>query len=151
MKNNHRLLYILILAGAMSSCSKTFLDRPSLNGPTEDTYYKTAAQVENATGFLYNQPWYNYLDKAYHCIGEVYSGNMLTSAGDPNYGSNAYVYMTVQGTDGQDLNAWTALYQVAGNATVLLNTLQQVGTADYLTQGEAECQFIRGSAYFYIG
>jgi hypothetical protein len=76
---------------------------------------------------------------------------MLTSAGDPNYGSNAYVYMTVEGTDGQDLNAWTAIYQVAGTATVLLNTLKQVGNTDYLQQGEAECRFIRGAAYFYIG
>ena len=127
------------------------MDRPSLNGPTEDTYYATADQVESATGFLYNQPWYNYLDKAYHCIGEVYSGNMLTSAGDANYGNNTYVYMTVTANDGQLLNAWTAFYQVAGNATVLLNTLKQKGTAAYLIQGEAECSFIRGAAYFNIG
>lgn len=150
MKNN-KIIYILVLAGALSSCKKSFLDQPSQNGPTVDTYYTTADQVNNATGFLYNQPWYNYLDKAYHCIGEVYSGNMLTSAGDPNYGSNAYVYMTVEGTDGQDLNAWNSLYQVAGNATVLLNTLKQKGNAPYLLQGEAECQFIRGATYFYIG
>ena len=149
--NKNKFLYVLMLAAVLASCKKSFLERPSLNGPTEDTYYKNAAQVEAATGFLYNQPWYNYLDKAYHCIGEVYSGNMLTSAGDPNYGSNAYVYMTVEGTDGQDLNAWTSLYQVAGNATVLLNTLKAEGTADYLLQGVAECQFMRGAAYFYIG
>jgi starch-binding outer membrane protein, SusD/RagB family len=150
MKNN--ITYItLLLAGTLASCSKSFLDRPSQNNPTEDTYYTTAAQVNAATGFLYNQPWYGYIDKAYHCIGEVYSGNMLTSAGDPNYGNNTYVYMTVESTDGQDLNAWTAFYQVAGNATVLLNTLKQKGNATYLLQGEAECEFIRGAAYFYIG
>jgi hypothetical protein len=149
MKRNY--LYILMLAGTLSSCSKSFLDRPSLNNPTEDTYYTTAAQVEAATGFLYNQPWYNYLDKAYHCIGEIYSGNMISSAGDPNYGNNSYVYMTVSPNDGQVLNAWTAFYQVAGNATVLLNTLKQKGSAPYLQQGEAECEFIRGAAYFYIG
>jgi starch-binding outer membrane protein, SusD/RagB family len=140
-----------MLAGGLTSCSKSFLDRPNLNAPTEDTYYGNATQVENATGFLYNQPWYNYLDKAYHCIGEVYSGNMMTSAGDANYGNNTYVYMTVESTDGQDLNAWTSFYQVAGNATVLLNTLQQKGSAEYLVQGEAECRFIRGAAYFDIG
>jgi hypothetical protein len=145
-----QFLYTMMLATGLASCSKSFLDRPSLNNPTVDTYYANATQVQNATGFLYNQPWYNYIDKAYHLIGEVYSGNMYTS-GDPNYGGNTYVFMTVGATDGQDLNAWTSFYQVAGNATVLLNTLQQKGNADYLIQGQAECRFIRGAAYFDIG
>jgi hypothetical protein len=149
--NKNKILYTLMLAGGLTSCSKSFLNRPSLNNPTEADYYVNATQVEAATGFLYNQPWYNYLDKAYACIGEVYSGNLLSSAGDPNYGNNTYVYMTVGATDGQDLNAWTAFYQVAGNATVLLNTLKQIGNADYLQQGVAECEFIRGAAYFDIG
>ncbi len=150
MTQKSSLLYLGLLALGLSSCSKSFLNRPNQNAPTEATYYTNATEVNNATGYLYNQPWYNYLDKAYHCIGEVYSGNMLTSAGDPNYGNNTYVYMTVAATDGQDLNAWNSFYQVAGNATVLYNTLVQKGSADYLLQGEAECRFIRGAAYFDI-
>src|SRR5690606_42076223 len=78
----------------LSGCSKDFLDRPSPNVPTLDTYYVNAEQVNGATALLYNQVWYNYMDKAFHCIGEVLSGNMLTSAGDANYGFNSYVYFT---------------------------------------------------------
>jgi hypothetical protein len=110
----------------MSSCSKEFLNRPSLNSPTIDNYYTNADQVEGATSLLYNQAWYNWVDKALHCVGEVYGGNMMTSAGDPNYGNNTYVYFTVQSTDGQNLNAWQSFYKVAGNATVLMNTFQQI-------------------------
>lgn len=136
------------------ACKKAFLDRPSQNNPTLDTYYNNADQVNAATSFLYNQVWYNYMDKAYHTIGEVLSGNMLTSAGDPNYGLNTYVYFTVQSTDGQLLNAWQSFYKVAGNATVLLNTFQQkkglVTNSEYLDQGIAEARFIRGVAYFNI-
>src|ERR1700710_1726857 len=95
-----QLIYIPFVLLLLSSCSKSFLDRPSLNNPILTDYYTNAAQVQGATGLLYNQVWYNWLDKAFHCIGEVYSGNMLTSAGDPNYGSNTYVYFTVQSTDG---------------------------------------------------
>lgn len=139
---------------ATLSCKKTFLDRPSQNNPTLDTYYNTAEEVNAATSFLYNQVWYEYMDKAYHTIGEVLSGNMLTSAGDPNYGLNTYVYFTVQSTDGQLLNAWRSFYKVAGNATVLMNTLQQkkalVSNSAYLDQGIAEARFIRGAAYFNI-
>lgn len=146
--------YIFLGMFLLVSCKKDFLDRPSLNAPTLDTYYNTADEVNGATGFLYNQPWYNFMDKAFNCIGDVMSGNLLTSAGDPNYGNNTYLYMTVQSTDGQDLYAWQAFYKVAGNATVLINTFQQKATQvedpGYLEQGIAEARFIRAAAYFYI-
>ncbi|MEN9570192.1 MAG: hypothetical protein RL172_1423 [Bacteroidota bacterium] len=144
---------LLLLTGV--ACKKTFLDKPSQNVPTLDTYYVNAEQVNGATALLYNQVWYNYIDKAFHCIGEVLAGNMLTSAGDPNYGFNTYVYFTVQSTDGQVLNAWQACYKVAGNATVLANTFEQKkglvsGDKAYLDRGIAEARFIRGAAYFQI-
>ncbi len=151
MKN--KLSYITIFLITLASCSKSFLNRPSLNNPTVDNYYTTAAQVQAATGILYNQVWYNWLDKAFHCIGEVYGGNMMTSAGDPNYGNNTYVYFTVQSTDGQNLLAWQAFYKVAGNATVLMNTFQQIrneNNASFIDPGIAEARFIRGVAYFFI-
>ncbi len=152
MKN--KIIYISIASIILiTSCSKNYLNRPSLNGPTLDNYYTNADQVEGATALLYNQVWYNWLDKAFHCIGEVYGGNMLTSAGDPNYGNNSYVYFTVSATDGQDLLSWQAFYKVAGNATVLINTLQQARTdanASYFDPGIAEARFIRGVAYFFI-
>lgn len=151
---NYKFIYIIIGAFFFTSCKKEFLNQPSLNAPTLDNYYTSAEQVQRATGFLYNQPWYSFMDKAFHCIGEVYSGNMLTSAGDPNYGNNTYVFMTVQATDGQDLYAWQAFYKVAGNATVLINTFKQkkaqVKDDSYLDVGIAEARFIRGVAYFYI-
>ena len=157
MKNKNLIYTALIVLLISAGCKKSFLERPSLNSPTLDNYYTTPEQVYAATGFLYNQPWYNYLDKAYHCIGEVLSGNMLTSAGDPNYGFNSFVYFTVSSTEGQLLNAWQSCYKVAGNATVLLNTLQQKkdATSDAvliaaLNQGIAEARFMRAAAYFNI-
>jgi hypothetical protein len=151
MKN--KLLYITIVLVIFTSCKKSFLNRPSLNNPTVDNYYTTAEQVQGATSLLYNQVWYNWLDKAFHCIGEVYGGNMLTSSGDPNYGNNTYVYFTVQSTDGQDLLAWQSFYKVAGNATVLINTFKEIrseANASFIDQGIAEAKFIRGVAYFFI-
>jgi len=149
-----KIKYSFILVVMLASCKKDFLNLPSRNQPTLDNYYTNAQQVQGATSLLYNQVWYNYIDKAFHCIGEVLSGNMLTSAGDPNYGNNTYVYFTVQSTDGQDLYAWQAFYKVAGNATVLMNTLQQkraqVSDPSFIDEGIAESRFIRGVAYFDI-
>lgn len=152
MKN--KIIYPLLLLVVLASCKKSFLDLTNPNGPTLDNYYTTADQVNGATALLYNQPWGGYMDKAFNCIGDVLSGNMLTSAGDANYGNNTYVYFTVQATDGNDLLAWEANYKVAGNATVLMNTFQQklAGVSDrsFLKEGIAEAQFIRGVAYFNI-
>jgi starch-binding outer membrane protein, SusD/RagB family len=148
-----KIIFIPLILIAMVSCKKSYLDRPSLNTPTADNYYTSAEKVQGATSLLFNQVWYNWLDKAFHCIGEVYGGNMLTSAGDPNYGNNTYVYFTVQSTDGQDLLAWQAFYKVAGNATVDINTFQQIrneSNAGYIDEGIAEARFIRGVAYFFI-
>ena len=157
MKNKLLISFSLLSILSFMGCKKSFLDKPSLNSPTLDNYYTTPSQVYAATGFLYNQPWYNFLDKAFHCIGEVYSGNMLTSAGDPNYGFNSFVYFTVSSTEGQLLNAWQSCYKVAGNATVLMNTLQQKkdATSDgdliaALNRGIAEARFMRAAAYFNI-
>jgi len=153
MKNRIIKYIPIILIVLISSCKKEFLNRPSLNSPTIDNYYTNIDQVEGATSLLYNQVWYNWVDKAFHCIGEVYGGNMMTSAGDPNYGNNTYVYFTVQSTDGQNLNAWQSFYKVAGNATVLLNTFQQIRSKDnasFIDPGIAEARFIRGVAYFFI-
>ncbi|MDE1191087.1 MAG: RagB/SusD family nutrient uptake outer membrane protein [Arachidicoccus sp.] len=154
MKN--KIVYTFLLLVVLVSCKKSFLDLTNPNGPTLDNYYATADQVQGATAFLYNQPWSSYIDKAFNCIGDILSGNMLSSAGDANYGNNSYVYFTVQATDGNNLLAWQANYKVAGNATVLMTTFQQklaAATAEqqgFLNEGIAEAQFIRGAAYFNI-
>ncbi|MDI9878048.1 RagB/SusD family nutrient uptake outer membrane protein [Flectobacillus longus] len=149
MKKNIIAL-LLAASGLVSSCKEDFLDRPSQNGPTLDTYYTTAAQVNAATGLLYNTIWYEWQDKAYHAIGEVLSGNMYT--GDPKY--NSFANFTVQSTDEQVSRSWYAFYKVAGNATVLIQTFEQkktqVADPSFLTQGVAEARFMRGMAYFYL-
>jgi starch-binding outer membrane protein, SusD/RagB family len=138
---------------ALASCKKDYLDHPSENNPTLDTYYNTAEQVQKATGYLYNSVWYDYQDKAFHAIGETLAGNMLTETG-PNYGSGSYNLFTVLSTDPLVASCWRSLYKVAGTATVLINTFQQkkgkATEAGYLDQGIAEARFMRGAAYFTI-
>ena len=74
MKNS-KIIFLLIITISLASCKKDFLNHPSQNNPTLDTYYNTPEQVQGATGYLYNQVWYDYLDKAFHSIGEVLGGS----------------------------------------------------------------------------
>ncbi len=155
MRNKNKSLYFLIAAIALfASCKKDFINRPSENGPTLDIYYNSPAEVNAATGYLYNAVWSNWEDKAFHAIGEVLGGNALTSSGDVNYGSNSYVYFTILSTDPLVSSSWRSFYKVAGNATVLITTFEQkkgsVSDPAYLDLGIAESRFIRGMAYFDI-
>jgi starch-binding outer membrane protein, SusD/RagB family len=150
---NKYIVYSLIGVAAFTSCKKDYLDHPSDNNPTLDTYYNTADQVQKATGYLYNSVWYDYQDKAFHAIGETLAGNMLTETG-PNYGSGSYNLFTVLSTDPLVASCWRSLYKVAGTATVLINTFQlkksKATEAGYLDAGIAEARFMRGAAYFTI-
>lgn len=148
---NNYIAYWIIGMVALASCSKNFLDHPSDNNPTDDTYYNNAEQVQKATGYLYNSVWYDYQDKAFHAIGETLAGNMLTETG-PNYGGGSYNLFTVLSTDPLVGSCWQSLYKVAGNATVLINLFEQkkskAAETGYLDLGIAEARFMRGAAYF---
>lgn len=72
-------LYALVLTAMLSSCSKDFIDRPSLSGTTTGNYYNNADEVRAATSTLYSGlPWRNYESRAQDAIGDVMSGNMFT-------------------------------------------------------------------------
>lgn len=142
---------VLVVAITVTACSKSFTERPAIDQPTSDNFYTTAEQVKGATGMLYGYPWFDYNDKALHCIGEVLGGNMYT--GDPAYAP--YLNFTVTGTDPRLSEAWNAFYKIVGWANVLINTFEQKksqgGSAAILDPGIAEARFIRGVGFFYIG
>lgn len=153
MKLKIQIIYTAVAIAMLTitfSCKKDFLEKPSRNEPTLETYYDNAAQVRGATGLLYNSVWYEYQDKAFHAIGEVLSGNMYT--GDTKY--NTFLNFSISGTDEQVTRSWYAFYKEAGNATVLINTFEQkklkVSNPSFLVQGIAEARFMRGVAYFYL-
>ena len=94
----YKIIFCLAFITVFTACKKDFIDRPSINNPTLDVYYNTQEEVRGATGYLYNQLWYDYLDKAFHSVGEALGGNMLTENG-PNYGSGVYNNFTFLSTD----------------------------------------------------
>src|SRR5690349_7564047 len=71
---NKIILTLFTAAILVASCKKDFTERPALDTPTVDNYYNTAEQVKGATGTLYGLPWFDYIDKALDCIGEVRAG-----------------------------------------------------------------------------
>lgn len=147
----YKFLYaILIAATIMASCKKSFIDKPALDTPTVDNYYNSADEVRGATGTLYGLPWFDFIDKANDCIGEVRSGNEFTW--DGQYSS--FKNFTTTATDPRLSEAWSAFYKIVGWSNVMINTLEykikQKGDQPFYDAAIAESKFMRGVAYFYI-
>jgi starch-binding outer membrane protein, SusD/RagB family len=139
---------------AAASCKKSFLERPSTSNATLDNFYNNAAEVNGATGLLYNQPWADWFDKAFTSVGDVLGGTVTGVNGNAQY--NSFFNFNIQSTDGLVATTWKACYKAAGTASVLIKSFEQKkavvsGNTAYLDQGITEARFIRGFAYFYIG
>ncbi len=132
-----------------ASCSKDFIDRPSLSGTTTGNYYNSAEEVRAATSTLYSGlPWRNYESRAQDAIGDVMAGNMFS------YTDIDYLNFSLSSASERVAGAWGAFYKIIGYANVMIKTFEEKkaagGNASYLDPALAECHFIRGMVYFYI-
>src|SRR5688572_2564458 len=140
MKRNN--LIIIFFAAALTgvACKKSFLDNPSETGPTTENYYTTAAEVNGATGLLYNSVWNDWSDKAFISVGDVLGGTVTGVQGNAQY--NSFYNFNIQSTDGLIMDTWKSCYKAAGQASVLIHTFEakksQVSNPAFLDVGIAE-------------
>lgn len=148
MKLN-KILVAIIPVFMLASCSESFIERPSLSGTTTGNYYNTRDEVRNATSTLYSGlPWRDFESRAQDAIGDVMSGNMFS------YEDIQFLNLTYSATSERIGGAWKAFYKVLGYANILLNTFEAKktnGGGAFLDPAIAECHFVRGMIYFYIG
>ncbi len=153
MKLKTKIIYAaLVFAGFLSSCSKDFLDRPSLSNINADNFYQTSGDLKLATAALYaGAPWGEWLYTSYLPVGEVLSGNMVLG-----YNGDAAQYnsFSVTGLNGGVIAAWKGMYKVAGQCDATINAINEktpssVAAADK-SQALAEARFIRGYAYYVL-
>ncbi|MFT3945994.1 MAG: RagB/SusD family nutrient uptake outer membrane protein [Agriterribacter sp.] len=150
MKHKKIIAIIVLLAG-LTSCKKTFIDRPSLDGTTLDNYYNTAEEVRGLTSTLYGLPWSGYENRAMDAIGDVMAGNEYTGGNDdPPFLNFSFAATSVRIAD-----AWKVFYKIGGWTSEYINALEQKktmgGDASFIDPAIAECHFFRGTVYFYIG
>ncbi|MBX3255368.1 MAG: RagB/SusD family nutrient uptake outer membrane protein [Chitinophagaceae bacterium] len=150
MKHKKIIAIIVLLAG-LSSCKKTFIDRPSLDGTTLDNYYNTAEEVRGLTSTLYGLPWSGYENRAMDAIGDVMAGNEYTGGND----DPPFINFSFAATSVRIADAWKVFYKIGGWTSEYINALEQKktmgGDASFIDPAIAECHFFRGTVYFYIG
>ncbi|WP_264563576.1 RagB/SusD family nutrient uptake outer membrane protein [Flavobacterium sp. N3904] len=153
MKNFFNIYKLSILAIALfvsGSCSNDFLDRPSEDGISLDSYYSSDAQVAAATNGMYSRTWFQFGNKFFWAISEVGSGNMCTFSSDVNAMRN----FSLTGTDGELANGWQSLWANVAQANSIINFLpERVGSGvsqKVLDNTVGEAYFMRATAYFYL-
>lgn len=145
-------IYAIILSTALlASCKKSFIDRPALDATTLQNYYNTAAEVRSLTSTLYGLPWSGYENRAMDAIGDVMAGNEYTGGSDdPPFLNFSFASTSVRIAD-----AWKVFYKIGGWTSAYMQALEQKkaegGDASFIDPAIAECHFLRGTVYFYIG
>lgn len=148
----HKSIYAILLSTALlASCKKSFIDRPALDATTLQNYYNTKEEVRSLTSTLYGLPWSGYENRAMDAIGDVMAGNEYTGGNDdPPFLNFSFASTSVRIAD-----AWKVFYKIGGWTSAYIQALEQKkaegGDASFIDPAIAECHFLRGTVYFYIG
>ena len=144
-----KFLYIII-AIAFSSCSKDFLDRPSLSQIDVRNFYTTAGELRWATSSLYGgSMWADWNYNCYLPIGEVMSGNMSVGWWDDASQLRSF---TLTGMNGILVSEWKTMYKVIAHCNYTINNIKQYSSVSISDKEKnaalAEAKFIRAYAYY---
>jgi hypothetical protein len=154
-KMKNKIIYaFVILALTAVSCSKDFTVRSSLTSTSVDNSYNTADEVRATTSTLYSGlPWAGFTSRGLDDIGDVMAGNAHSYEGNGDY--RAFVVFSQSSATALVQYCWTAFYKVGGWAASYLQAFELKktlgGDPAILDPAIAECHFMLGVTYFYIG
>jgi hypothetical protein len=156
MKKISKLLFVVLLALAFSSCEK-FLDlKPQSQGIAVDiesndsVLYKSADAVEAALAGVYNDFRNEYFELDYFVNGDAQSDDAYAGADNPaNFQIDDY---NIDATNTNVSRDWAYLYGTIGRANTVINNVDAV-TDPTLTDArkkeiKGEASFIRAVMYF---
>ena len=85
-----------------------FLERPTEDSYTIDSFYKTDEQCFQAANVLYNSPWYDF-QRGFLSIGDVMAGNIYKGADD------VYQNFNINSSNNELKDASNSLWLVNGH------------------------------------
>jgi hypothetical protein len=153
MKSTYKIIIPLLFAVmATVSCSKSFLDRPSLSQITSDNFYKTTSDLRLATAGLYGGAiWFDWNNFPYLGIGDILSGNMLQPY---NNDLVQFTSFSITGDNGQLASTWRCFFKIVAQCNVTINAIKAKAPASIpakdVNAALAEARFIRATAYFHL-
>src|SRR5450759_4256381 len=141
-----KVLVLIMLIFTISACEK-FLNRPTEDSYTIDSFFKTDEQCFEAANVLYNAPWYDF-QRGWVKIGDVMAGNIYYSTDD------VYQAFILTSSNSQLADASNSLWLVNGHCNAVIdNIASKAGpevsqTTKNTVTGEA--MVWKAMAYFYL-
>lgn len=137
------LAVILLTAGA---CEE-FLNRPTEDTYTVDSFYKTDEQCFQAANVLYNAPWYDF-QRGWVKIGDVMAGNIY-------YGSDdVYQAFILTSSNSQLADASNSLWLVNGHCNAVIENIATKSGPEVSEETKntvtGEAMVWKAMAYFYL-
>ena len=140
------MLVLIILIFTISACEK-FLNRPTEDSYTIDSFFKTNEQCFQAANVLYNAPWYDF-QRGWVKIGDVMAGNIYYSTDD------VYQAFILTSSNSQLADASNSLWLVNGHCNAVIDNVDSKAgpnvnqTTKNTVTGEA--MVWKAMAYFYL-
>lgn len=116
--NNYSIItksILVTVAIFLVSACEDFLNRPTEDNYTVDSFYQTDEQCFQAVNPVYNSPWYDF-QRGFFKIGEVLSGNYY-------WGSSPYLTFTINSTDEDLTNMSASLWSVNAYCNGIIENL----------------------------
>ncbi len=137
----------LLLSLIVLSACEDFLNRPTEDAYTIDSFYQTDEQCFQAANVLYNAPWYDF-QRGWAKIGDVMAGNLYFSTDD------VYQAFILTSSNAELSDASNSLWLVNGHCNAVIeNVATKAGpkvteTAKNTVTGEA--MVWKAMAYFFL-
>jgi hypothetical protein len=144
---NFRKILALATIVLVTGACEEFLNRPTEDSYTVDSFYKTDEQCFEAANVLYNAPWYDF-QRGWVKIGDVMAGNIYYSTDD------VYQAFILTSSNSQLADASNSLWLVNGHCNAVIENIASKAGPDVSQTTKntvtGEAMVWKAMAYFYL-
>ncbi|QRX62599.1 RagB/SusD family nutrient uptake outer membrane protein [Dysgonomonadaceae bacterium zrk40] len=140
-----KTVIVSVMLLMLSGC-EDFLNRPTEDNYTVDSFYQTDEQCFQAVNPVYNSPWYDF-QRGFFKVGEVLSGNYY-------WGSSPYLTFTINSTDEDLTNMSASLWSVNAYCNGIIENIDMKAGPNVSEQAKhtvkGEALVWKAMTYFYL-
>lgn len=144
---NFRKILALATIVLVTGACEEFLNRPTEDSYTVDSFYKTDEQCFEAANVLYNAPWYDF-QRGWVKIGDVMAGNIYYSTDD------VYQAFILTSSNSQLADASNSLWLVNGHCNAVIENIASKAGPDVSQTTKntvtGEAMVWKAMAYFFL-
>ncbi|MFA6677193.1 MAG: RagB/SusD family nutrient uptake outer membrane protein [Bacteroidales bacterium] len=145
----NKIIILAVITIGLSSC-EDFLDCPTDDSYTIDTFYKTDEQCFQAANPLYNSPWYDF-QRGFIRVGDALAGNYFSGTSGT---SGKYMTFTLNSTDDDLVNMSASLWSVNAHCNAVIQNINLKSGPDVSEETKntvkGEAMTMKALAYFYL-